>query len=160
MRRKLLFVTLVLCVAGCERIAASDAAEEEEQIEATEAARAHEAAVHAVAHRVPTGFPLPIMPGAEITASDTLNGPGGSEILQVSFRTNEAPQRISDFYARALREKAMKVSREDSQRHRTSQTMLIASSPQGDATILITREGIEPESTGMITWTTKKPSEK
>lgn len=143
-----LAILMLALAAGCDKPRLQEVPPEELD-------GAPEASAISAGPQAPDGFPLPIMPGTEITSSTHRTQPGAREVFHVSLRGDGQLDRISDFYQRALVEMGLKVDRTDNRTARSIQTLLSAVGDTEEATVVVARDGLDLHSTAMITWTSK-----
>ena len=107
--------------------------------------------------KVPDGFPLPVMPGAQVVQSAHSKKPeGGGESFQVTMTTTSKLTDATTFYKKALEDKGLSVERRDMQMGQAAQTHLIGQSGEKRAMIMIGRAADADTTTMSIHWTTKE----
>jgi hypothetical protein len=106
---------------------------------------------------VPEGFPLPVMPGAQVVQSAHSKKPeGGGEMFQVTLTTKSKLADAATFYRKALEDKGLSVERQDMQMGQAAQTHLIGQSGQKRAMVMVGRAADAEITTVSIHWTTKE----
>jgi hypothetical protein len=105
--------------------------------------------------KVPEGFPLPVMPGAQVVQSAHSKKPeGGGESFQVTMTTASKLADAATFYKKALEGKGLSVERRDMQMGQAAQTHLMGKSGKTRAVVMIGRAADAEMTTMSINWTT------
>jgi len=106
---------------------------------------------------VPEGFPLPVMPGAQVVQSAHSKKPdGGGESFQVTLTTTSKLADAATFYKKALEDKGLSVERRDMQMAQAAQTHLMGKSGKTRAMVMIGRAADAEMTTVSIHWTAEE----
>ncbi|HUW84601.1 MAG TPA: hypothetical protein VMZ31_17605 [Phycisphaerae bacterium] len=105
---------------------------------------------------VPEGFPLPVMPGAQVVQSAHNKPESGGEMFQVTLTTKSKLADAATFYKKALEDKGLSVERQDMQMGEAAQTHLIGQSGQKRAMVMVGRAADADMTTVSIHWTAKE----
>ena len=106
--------------------------------------------------RIPEGFPLAVMPGAEVVGSAHMSPADGEEVFQLSLTAPDDVKSVADFYAKELKSKGLKVSRTDQTSDDTVMVILVGESERVQAGASVIREGAAGPTNVAISWSLRK----
>ena len=103
--------------------------------------------------KVPDGFPLPVMPGAQVVQSAHSTKPEGGESFQVAMTTTSKLADAATFYKKAMEDEGLSVERRDMQMGQAAQAHLMGKSGTTRAVVIIGSAADAETTTVSISWT-------
>ncbi len=112
-------------------------------------------------NKLPQGFPLAILPNSKVEAGHHMKPANQAEVFHAVTKSAEAPEKVAEFYEKALKDKQIKVEKSQMANDTMTQVMLIGKSekpdgPKIEASVIVIREANKKETSAAITWSIKK----
>lgn len=107
-------------------------------------------------NKAPEGFPLPVMSGARIEHSTHIAKADSPEVYQLSMKIAAPIAAVTEFYAKAFKDKGLKVEQSQTTGEESSQAIVAGEGTKIEASVVVVKEAKAKETTVAIYWSIRK----